>query len=291
MGVWLKRIGIAIAAIVGLAVVLVLVLNVISIARQGKRYAIPATSIVVRTDSTSLARGRHIVAAVGLCGECHGADLGGKKFSEDLLTGTLYSSNLTRGKGGFPADYSDEDLWRALRHGVGRDGRSLVFMPSESFQELTQADLLSIIAYLHTVPPVDRERPATRPGPLMRVLHVAVGFPLLPAEKIDHAKAPVASVALGPTLEYGQYIGAACRGCHGPALAGGAGPGPNITRGVIGSWSEADFFCAIREGLRPDGTSLTDQMPWKGFRNMSDDELRALWLYLQSVPAVVPKKS
>jgi hypothetical protein len=53
----------------------------------------------------------------------------------------------------------------------------------------------------------------------------------------------------------------------------------------IGAWSEGDFFRALREGVRPDGSHLDEFMPWSVYAHMSDDEVRALWQYLRSVPA------
>ena len=82
------------------------------------------------------------------------ADLGGRVLGDNLLMGWLVATNLTRGQGGLGADYTDQDLVRAIRHGVGR-GKSLVFMPSESFQRYSDEDLAAIIAYLRTIPPVD----------------------------------------------------------------------------------------------------------------------------------------
>ena len=56
----------------------------------------------------------------------------------------------------------------------------------------------------------------------------------------------------------------------------------NLTPEAIGDWTEADFFRAMREGRRPDGRGLDPFMPWRSFSAMSDTELSALWLYLQS---------
>jgi mono/diheme cytochrome c family protein len=155
---------------------------------------------------------------------------------------------------------------------------------------LSDHDLAAVIAYIRSVPPVDRTFPATRIGPLARVLH-HFGFPLLPAERVDHgarAAAPEAAV----TADYGEYLAdvSGCRSCHGPALAGGVGPGPNITPAVIGSWSEADFARALREGRRPDGRAISTEMPWKSYARLTDPEIAALWLYVKSVPPVAPKK-
>jgi mono/diheme cytochrome c family protein len=99
----------------------------------------------------------------------------------------------------------------------------------------------------------------------------------------------------GPTLEYGAYLAniAGCTGCHGPGLAGGQIPGAppdfpqsaNLTpSGEVGNWTEADFINTIRTGVNPDGRQLVSEMPWMTYRNMTDDELKALWAYIHSVP-------
>jgi mono/diheme cytochrome c family protein len=95
---------------------------------------------------------------------------------------------------------------------------------------------------------------------------------------------------------YGQYLAATsgCISCHGPGLSGGSIPGTppdwppasNITpSGWISSWSEADFFRALREGKRPGGAPISAVMPWRNSAQMTDDELRALLVYLRSAPA------
>lgn len=68
----------------------------------------------------------------------------------------------------------------------------------------------------------------------------------------------------------------------------GTPPAANLTPAGIGNWTEADFFHAIRTGKRPDGSVLNSFMPWATFRNMTDDELRALWLYVRSLPPAQP---
>jgi hypothetical protein len=62
---------------------------------------------------------------------------------------------------------------------------------------------------------------------------------------------------------------------------------PNITPAAIGTWTEAEFLRAVTEGVRPDGTLLDPEaMPWESFGRYTDEELRALWAYLQSVAPV-----
>jgi len=52
----------------------------------------------------------------------------------------------------------------------------------------------------------------------------------------------------------------------------------------MANWSEADFFTAMQNGVRPDGSQIDRSMPWWSVGQMTDEELKALWLFLQSVP-------
>lgn len=157
-------------------------------------------------------------------------------------------------------------------------------MPSDAFQALSDDDLAASIAYLRTVAPVDRRLPPTRVGPMGRVLHV-LGFPLLPAERIEHTATGTAP-APGATIAYGRHLAdvAGCHGCHGPSLEGGQGPGPDLVGG-LGGWTETDFRRALREGRRPNGAVLAGEMPWKFYAGLDDEEIAALWLYVRSIAA------
>ena len=97
------------------------------------------------------------------------------------------------------------------------------------------------------------------------------------------------------TTAYGEYLidTAGCWTCHGAELAGGknpdpeAPPGPNLTPGgELAGWSEGDFVRALRQGQTPSGRQLQAEfMPWSQFRHFTDEELQAIWLYLQEQPA------
>jgi hypothetical protein len=56
--------------------------------------------------------------------------------------------------------------------------------------------------------------------------------------------------------------------------------------GELSGWTEAMFFTLMRTGVTPTCRHLSEDMPWKAFSQMSDDELRAVWLYLLSLPAL-----
>jgi mono/diheme cytochrome c family protein len=292
---WIRRLGIAVA---GFVIVLALSIGgVYGFSSSGfkQTYDVPQSALAIPTDSASIEWGHHLVFAVGKCVECHGPDLGGKAMVDDPAFGHLESSNLTRGKGGIGSTYTDNDFVRALRHGVRPDGTPLLFMPSQEFTYFSDADLASVIAYLKSVPPVDRERKATHVGPLARALYVAKKLPLVPAELIDHKAAPVATVQRGPTAAYGKYLArvGGCQGCHWENLSGGPMPGggppgtppaANLTPSGIGSWSLADFTLALREGTRPDGRKLNPFMPFVYTRQMTDEEITAVYEYLKTLP-------
>ncbi len=61
----------------------------------------------------------------------------------------------------------------------------------------------------------------------------------------------------------------------------------NLTPGgELANWSEKAFIDTLRNGFTPSGKQLDPQyMPWTTFGQMTDDELKAMWLYLQSLPA------
>lgn len=290
---WLKRTGIGLGGLVAALVLAAGVVYAASEAKMNEVVEIPGAAFVPSADPAQLARGEHMATAIGKCGDCHGADLGGKVFIEAGPLGTLIASNLTTGKGGVLGKYDDAALERAIRHGVRFDGKPLVFMPSHEYYYLTDADVSAIMAYMRTLPPVDRELPATTVGPLGRTLFLAGKFPLLPAQTMDHA-AERPTPAPGATVEYGAYLAmvGGCRGCHGMDLAGkptgeapGTPPPPNLTRAGLGSWTERDFHTALKTGKRPDGSTINTFMPWMSTAKMTDEEIRAVWLYLQSVPA------
>ena len=266
----------------------------VSSSKLNRAFPLPErTTLTVPIAEGDVARGEHLVRSVSGCADCHTPDLGGQVIMDAGPIGTGVASNLTSGTGGVASAFTDEDWVLAIRHGLRRDGRSLLIMPSEAFVHYSDADLAAIIAYVKSVPPVDRELPKTNLRLLGRALFVAGKLPVqiatLMPDKVE-STTPVPA----PTAEYGAYLAkvGGCISCHGVDLAGGPGGDPaapppaNLTRaGNLGKWNEQQFMAALRTGTRPDGTAINEAMPWKVYGKMADDELRALWLYLQSVPA------
>ena len=294
----LKWIGIVLGSLIGLLVLAFLVLYTVGTVKWNKMHGqhdVPVETITVPTDQASIARGEHI-ATIRICKECHTENLSGHFGSVPGLF-TLSFPNLTPGAGGVGATNTDEDWVRAIRHGVGHDGRGLALMPSGVFYYLSDEDLGALIAYLKTLPPVDNEMPPTDLGPLGRVMLPLGQLPeaLIPnVTLIDHyAPRPVAPEP-GVTAEYGKYLANICTLCHGVNLNGQTiREGPtvyvalNLTPGgeMVG-WSEEQFIATMRTGVTPGGKQLIDFMPWKSFGQMTDDELKAVWMYLQSLLAL-----
>jgi mono/diheme cytochrome c family protein len=245
------------------------------------------------SEAEMLELGRRLVLVRG-CADCHKPDLGGDLMLEDPAIGRLTATNLTRGEGGIASQYTDADWIRAIRHGVSPAGRALVFMPSHEFYPIGDDDLAAMIAYIKSVPPVDRVHPANRVGPIAALLHVMGKMPLLPARMIDHTAPRPVAPAPGVTVDYGEYLATGCVGCHGAGFAGGRIPGSppdmpiptNITPDPetgLAAWDQSDFIRLMREGVRPDGSEVNPFMPVQFTKEFTDMELEAMWLYLRGI--------
>lgn len=288
----LKFLGKVVAGLVVLILIAVGAVYGITSYHINKNHEMHVGMIPVPTDAAAVARGKHLVESVGKCQNCHGDNYAGKVTMDAPVFVALTSSNLTSGKGGIGKEYTDEDWIRSIRYGVGRTGKSLVFMPSEAYTHFNDADLGAMIAYLKTLPPADLAvTPKKSVGPIGRMVYLTGAFPLLPAMIIDRSSRPE-PVPEGPAKAYGEYLAktGGCTGCHGASLSGGNKMGgvtaANLTSGGdMGKWTEADFMTAIRTGKRPDGRILSAAMPWPYMKGLTDGELRAMWLYLRSVPA------
>ncbi len=292
LGKILKWTGIGLGVVIGLAVAALATAYFVFQAKLDKIYTLPPETISVPASFPADAKGFQLTV-ISICQECHDANLGGKVFNDDLIFGRIIAPNLTRGKGGVGGQYSDADFVRLLRHGVRPSGKPVIIMPAELFTHLSAEDLGVIIAYVKSLPPVDNELPRTSLGVLGRGMIVAGMIPLesaIPAEGIDHTASPP-DIKPGLTPEYGKYMAIFCTGCHGEDFGGGGesvSAGVNLTPGgEVGAWTEADFINTLRTGVTPGGKKLDpEKMPLKVVRQLTDDELKAIWLYLQTLPPI-----
>lgn len=250
-----------------------------------------------------LERGAYLVQGPMACGNCHtpkGPDgpvmdreMGGG-FVIEMPEFVVPVPNITPGSR--IADWTDEELARAIREGVRPDG-SIIRppMPIGLYRQISDTDLAAIVAYLRSVPAI-----GTEPLP-----EATYHIPLPPSYG-----PPVGSVpdpTPGVTVEYGAYLVAIahCMECHTPA--GPAGPmldtdmgrggtefaGPwgvavaaNITSHPDGlaEYTDAEVARMITEGVHADGSPMLPPMPYGWFANMTPDDVAAIILYLRTVP-------
>lgn len=290
----LKWVGIVLGGLVAIVLLAFIVLFIVGGARFNKTYDVTVNPVAIPEGEDAVARGQHIVTARG-CADCHGPNLGGAEFINDPALAVISASNLT--PGGVGSAYADEDWIRAMRHGVGADGRGLLLMPSQFYTHLSDDDLGALIAYLKQIEPVDNEPPERQIGVMGRVLLATNQLPPPAPEMIDPAMDRTAPPA-GATADYGEYLvlSTGCQECHGQDLAGGLPPGsepgtpptPNLTpAGDLGGWTEEGFIEAMQTGVTPEGESMNpEEMPWPAFGQYTQTELGAIWAYLASLPSI-----
>lgn len=284
--------------------------------RQHLKFDPPYPEITASADSAVIARGAYVVRDVANCASCHGdpkqADAasagaevplsGGYVFR--IPPGNFHVRNITSDSATGIGAVSDKAIARALRAGVGHDGRAL--LPFMEMQGLSDEDLLAVVSYLRTQPAVKNAVPPHEFNLLgMVVRATALSRPVGPRET------PPKQSPRGATVENGRYLVesvALCGACHterskqtgeftGPMLGGAVGfepaadgvhmwSPPNITSdpetGRLGHQSEDEFVTRFRAGRLIPGSP----MPWQGYARLTDDDLRAIYRYLMTVPPV-----
>ncbi|HYG20214.1 MAG TPA: cytochrome c [Ohtaekwangia sp.] len=253
-------------------------------------YDVKPQAVAIRSDSATLALGGRLVKAKG-CTDCHGSDLGGGVFIDDPALGFLVARNLTKGRGGFPADRTIDDWVLALKHGLNTQRTPLLFMPSHEYAHLSEHDMGAIIAYCEQLPKVDRELPESSVGPLGKILADLDKLPLFPAEMIDHNSVLIKEMKPEVTVEFGKYLSTACQGCHRENMKGGEPVAPGFpvvadisSTGNPGRWTDEQFITTLRTGVTPEGKTLKQsEMPWAMTKAFTDVELKALHLYLKQL--------
>jgi mono/diheme cytochrome c family protein len=298
--------------IILLVIIAGLVITVLSL--QNKKFDAPYPQIAAVKDSAVIARGKELVYGPAHCANCHGAKgmeeqvLAGKEVPLsggnlfDLPIGKVYAKNITPDKSGI-GRMSDAEVARALRYGVSPEGNAYFdFMP---FHNTSDEDLTAIISYLRTQPAAKHEVPANEFNVLGKVVKAFMLKPAGPEGAIEKA------VKRDTSVVYGKYLAnsvANCRGCHtnrdlmtgafiGEEFAGGLKfevptdsgmyslTTPNLTpdaTGRLNGWSQQQFIERFRKGVLIPQT----HMPWGPFSRMSDDDLKAVYNFLQTVKPV-----
>lgn len=241
------------------------------------------------------ARGRHLVEARYVCFECHGENFAGGTMFDDPAVGQAYGPNLTGGKGSRVGTFSVADWDRIVRHGVKPDGRPAI-MPSTDFLSMSDRELSDIIAYVSSLPPVDKEMPPNSFGPLLKVLIATNQVHISADHHPDHHAAHVAEPPLeSDTLAFGKHLAQACTGCHradftgGPVVGGPPewAPASDITAKGLASYTAEDFEQVLRTGRKPDGSEVKLPMTLAvpAGKKMKDNEIAAMYAYLRTLGA------
>ena len=285
---FLKWTGITVGGLIGLLVVVILGAYLRGRWLVGRSPEFTAAAPAHTIDSAAITRGRHIVQAIAPCAMCHGAGLKGEMFPIPAPIVAMAAPNLTKGRGGV-GDNTPDQWARAIRGGIGRDGRQLIIMPSAAYARMSDADLSAVIAYLNTIPPIDNALPVRKVG-LAGAIMAGAGMLPLGAKQVAKLKPTPMTVQPGETVAYGEYLVAlgTCAECHGPGLVGAQGhgevPAPSLHTNAR-NWTEEQFRATMRTGKTPEGRALIPtEMPWPHFGNMTDAELKAIWLYIRSLP-------
>src|SRR5688572_28431153 len=117
-----------------------------------------------------LKQGKYLFESRG-CGECHGMDGAGRVLVDEPGGLFVRTPNLTAGRNGVVAGYTEADWVRAIRHGVAPNGRALLIMPSEDYNRLHDADLAALVSHVRALPPRDGERAEVRMPATMKALY------------------------------------------------------------------------------------------------------------------------
>jgi mono/diheme cytochrome c family protein len=279
----LKWVGLVVGALAVIVVVAGFVASRVGASKIAAVYDVPVEPIPIVTDSAAIARGAHLAGIYG-CLDCHGADLSGQVMSEEGPF-RITAPNLT--PAGVGGQHTPESWDRAIRHGVGADGRALFVMPSGAYHGVSDEEAAALIAYLQTVEPVANDLPPMEYRLMGRVL--AAG-PLNLEGGVHPEPTTATSPAPGATLEYGQYVAEMmCAYCHGPDLAGaaepeqpGAPPPPDLAG--AGQWTPEQFHTALTTGVTPSGHQINpDFMPWTSTARMTHDEREGVRMYLATL--------
>ncbi|MGE5462735.1 MAG: c-type cytochrome [Syntrophothermus sp.] len=283
----LKWIGVVLSGLLTVLVSLVAVLGFLGFFRYYNPPFNPVKEVKVDGTPEQIDRGQHLASA--FCVECHSQTrdfpmTGGVDMGKDLPMnlGSYYSVNLT--PAGPLQDWTDGEIFRALRDNVDKDGKRLVFMANTNVRYMSDEDMLAVIAFLRSQQPVENQTPLPPDQPNFLAVLVS-GANAIPDRPL--VTQPIVGPKKEATTEYGHFLTTFldCKNCHGDNFSGGTNPvnprGPSLR--VVKGWTEEQFISTLRTGVDPNGDKLTPLMPWRSTGKLDDVELSALYQYLTSL--------
>ena len=277
----LRWAGIGLGVLIGLAIIAYAVAYVLSERALQRTYAIPAGSISIPTDAESIAEGKRLATIRGCFHGCHGKQAEGVVMVDEPMIGRVVAPNLTAAV----RNYSDADLVHIIRNGVRPDGRSMVIMPAEVFNGMTDEDLGRILAFLKSLPAAAGPGPSVSLGPVGRI-GVATGkFNVVAQLLADTIPPPEAT---GEEAIRGRYLARTiCAECHGTRLRGDSNPdftSPDLR--VVAAYSPEAFSTLMRTGVALGGRDAGEMSAFarENLKYLSDAEIAALYSYLHALP-------
>jgi mono/diheme cytochrome c family protein len=267
-------------------------------------------------------RGGYLVNQLCACGACHTSREhgnltepertdaflgGGNLYVAPGLADSLWIPNLTPDVETGVGAWSDDELARAIRDGVARDGHFLLpLMPFDAYQHLSDEDVRSIVVYLRTIPALkqSKPRPENQLGLVPRLLFTKIGVQMHPPAQNVPPPDP------NDQAKIGEYVAASagCSSCHsltkkGPRkpedpqyLAGSEAPFEDPSIGKVwarnltpdrdtglGRYFPEQIKAAIRTGTRLDGKRMAPPMSMlvPHYSGIAEDDLDALVVYLK----------
>jgi hypothetical protein len=258
-----------------------------------------------------LEHGKYLVEGVLGCLDCHSQLNGEPQPGEAPVFTRRGGGRVMINEGGFvvaasnitpdpetgAGNWTDDQLARAIREGIGHDGRALFpIMPYQDFRNMSDEDLAAVVVYIRSLEPVHSVMPKGQiPFPVSRLIQSAP----------EPVLAPVTE-ASGDRIARGHYLAGigGCIDCHTPEdkmhrpihdmeLAGGKqiegfpAHSANLTPDPSGiSYYDQDLFVRVMRTGHVGARALNPPMPWWIFRNMSDQDLKSLFAYLRTVKPV-----
>jgi len=283
--------------------------------RSIPKYAVKKIDVKVESTAARVERGTKLASM--LCRNCHYNDathkFTGRELTEAPQFGKIYSRNITQDPAAGIGKWSDGDIIYLLRTGLKPDGQYLPpYMPK--LIHISDEDLYSIIAFLRSdnnwVQPDGIRMPLSKPSFLTKFL-VTIGA----MKPFDYPSAAIPEPDTSDMVKWGKYISCyqfECFSCHSKDFAKNDYYSPEKSPGFfaggnkmftmegkeiyslnltmdkatgIGNWTEAQFVAAVKTGAVPGGGPLL-HYPMQPYSNLTDSEVKAIFAYLKTIPAI-----